>query len=77
MKDITEIFISLLNECGSLDIAESEFKRIIADDENLRTQYNDWCRERGCTYRNGFTDFCEEYLDSKNSVWDYLTDHDE
>lgn len=77
MSDITEIFISILNECGSVDIAESEFKRMIADESELRQQYADWCDENGSSFRKGFLDFCEEYLESKNSIWDSLTDYDE
>lgn len=77
MRDITEIFISLLNECGSTDIAESEFKRMIADEEELKKQYSEWCHENGSSFRRGFLDFCEEYLDSQNSVWDSLTDYDD
>lgn len=77
MNDITDIFVSLLNECKSSDIAEAEFKRIIADDAQLREKYTEWCHENGSSFRNGFLDFCEEYLDNRNSVWDSLTDFDD
>lgn len=75
--DITELFIAILNESGSVDIAESEFKKRIAEENQLKQMYNDWCHENGSSFRHGFLDFCDEYLDSRNSVWDSLTDYDE
>lgn len=77
MQDITELFVSILHDCKSSDIAEAEFKKIIADDPALKQQYADWCHENGSSFRNGFLDFCEEYLESRNSVWDSLTDYDD
>ena len=50
---------------------------MIADDDELRRQYREWCRENGSTERYGFTDFCKEYLESQESVWDSLNNYDE
>ena len=77
MENITDLFISLLNDCKTVDMAESEFKRMVAGDEQLKAAYSDWCSENGYSFRNGFTDYCREYLDTKNSVWETLTDYDE
>ncbi len=77
MEDITDYFINLLNEHQSLDIAESEFKRAIAEDENLRAEYREWCQLEGNSEKNGFLDFCREYLDDRNEVWETLNDYDE
>ena len=38
MEDITDYFISLLQEHRSVDIAEAEFKRAIAEDDELRAE---------------------------------------
>lgn len=76
-KEITDIFIKLLEECGSTDVAEAEFKRRLADDPELKENYNEWCHIHGYSFRHGFLDFCDEYLDHKNSVWDSLTDYDD
>lgn len=75
--DITEYFISVIRQTPSIDMAEAEFKRLIADDEELRKAYREWCREVGSSEKNGFLDFCEEYVDGQNEVWDTLTDYDE
>ena len=64
-EDITELFLAILHEADSLDVAESEFK------------YRDWCHEVGNSERNGFIDFCEEYLQDRDEVWDNLNDFDE
>lgn len=77
MEDITDFFIEILNSYKTVDVADAEIKRQIADDEDLRHQYRDWCRENGSTERNGFIDFCKEYLENQESVWDTLSDYDE
>ena len=77
MEDITDFFIEILNSNKTLDVADAEFKRVIADDDELRRQYREWCRENGSTERSGFTDFCKEYLESQESVWDSLNNYDE
>lgn len=77
MEDITDYFINLLNEHQSLDIAESEFKRAIAEDEDLRAEYREWCHQEGNNEKNGFIDFCREYLEDRNEIWESLNDYDE
>jgi len=76
-EKITEFFISIIHQTPTIDMAESEFKRLIADDDGLRKLYREWCHEAGTTEKRGFLDFCEEYVDGQNAVWDSLTDYDE
>ena len=71
MNDITQLFNSLLQQYGSIDIAEAEFKKL------LQEEYSEWCHAVGSTEKRGFLDYCEEYIDSQNSVWDSLKDFDE
>lgn len=75
--DITEYFNSLISQTGSIDMAEAEFKRAIAEDNELHTIYREWCHENGSSERNGFIDFCDEYMESQDSKWDSLNDYDE
>ncbi|MDE6098625.1 MAG: hypothetical protein K2G24_07030 [Muribaculaceae bacterium] len=77
MEDITDFFVEILNANKTLDVADSEFKRVISDDEELRTKYREWCRENGSSERYGFIDFCKEYLENQESVWESLNDYDE
>ncbi len=77
MDDIRDYFISLLENHKSIDIAESDFKRAIAEDEDLRLLYRDWCHEVGSSEKNGFKDFCNEYVTENNEVWQSLNDYDE
>ncbi|MCM1164054.1 MAG: hypothetical protein NC339_07395 [Muribaculaceae bacterium] len=72
--EITDYFTSLLTEYGSVDIAEAEFKKRIHEDPDLRKQYREWCHDVGSTEKNGFMDFCEEYLESQDNIWDNLKD---
>lgn len=75
--DITQYFINLMHESSSLDMAEAEFRRSLIGDEDMRTAYKEWCEEHGFSEKNGFSEFCEEYMENKNEMWDSLSDYDE
>jgi len=78
MIDITAIFTHYIEQYDSIDIAESEFKKNMHEDSELRAAYRQWCHEVGSSEKNGFFDFCDEYLDNKNDIWDSLSsDYDE
>lgn len=77
MDDLTELFINILHQADSVDVAESEFKKLIGEDDELHKQYRDWCHEVGNSERRGFLDFCEEYLSDRDQAWDSLNDFDE
>lgn len=72
MEDITEFFIQVLEHCRSVDMAEAEFKRQINEDLELKQSYRDWCDISGESERDGFRDFCEEYIATQEEVWDTL-----
>lgn len=77
MTEITDLFVKIISDIDSIDMAEAEFKKMVAEDDELKKLYVEWCNENGSSFRNGFLDFCEEYIENRNSVWDSLTDHDE
>jgi hypothetical protein len=77
MNDITDLFLSVLNQAGSVDIAEAEFKKMIGADEELHQEYREWCHVVGNSERHGFVDFCDEYLNDREEVWNNLSDYDE
>lgn len=72
--DIRDYFDAMLQQYGSIDIAEAEFKKQIHEDRELHDRYRQWCHEVGSTEKNGFFDYCDEYLDSQDSIWDNLKD---
>lgn len=77
MDDITQLFINILRQADSVDVAESEFKKMIGEDDDLHRRYREWCHEVGSSERHGFLDFCEEYLSTRDEIWDNLSDYDE
>lgn len=77
MNDITELFQDLLQQYGSIDIAEAEFKKRINEDAELHATYSEWCHAVGSSEKKGFLDYCEEYIESQDSIYDTLTDYDE
>lgn len=76
MEDIEDLFISIIKQSHSADLAEAEFKRSLVDDEELRHRYKEYCREIGTSERNGFLDFCDEYMAGQDEVLDSLSDYD-
>ncbi len=77
MDDITDIFLHIIRQYGSVDIADAEFKKMIHEDPELREQYKEWCSAVGSSEKMGFLDYCDEYLDSQESIYDTLNDYDE
>ena len=73
----TQFIINLIEEHHGSDLAEAEFKRILADDTERRDQCREWCDERGYAMRNGFRDFADEYSAERDSIWDSLEDYDD
>lgn len=77
MTDFPELFHELLRAHGSVDIANSEFKKLVGEDDALRKDYREWCRQVGSSEKNGFLDYAEEYMDDQNSIWDYVAGLDD
>lgn len=77
METITDLFDDMLRQYGSTDIAEAEFKKLIHEDPEIKAQYRQWCDEVGSSEKRGFLDYCEEYFDSQESIWDNLKDDDD
>ena len=71
---ITDFFQELLKEYGSIDIAAAELKRPGPGDAGLQAAYREWCHEVGSSEKNGFLDYCEEFLESQDSIWENLKD---
>lgn len=75
-SDITAIFLEYIKNFHSYDIAESEFKKNMHEDPELRKAYKEWCDSVGSTEKNGFMDFCEEWMESQDDIWETLNDYD-
>ncbi len=77
MNDITDLFRNLIIEHRSIDIANAEFHRMVDDSPELGEQYSEWCEENGYNENKGFLNFCEEYLESQDSIWESLNDYND
>ncbi len=62
-QDITIIFEQILKASQSIDIAESEFKRMMYEDAEMRSRYKAWCAEQEVSEKRGFVDYCMERID--------------
>lgn len=76
MEEMHDLFVHIINQTDSLDMAESEFRHLLVDDPELRRQYREYCREMGTSERNGFKDFCEDFMQEQDNVWNSLSDFD-
>lgn len=74
--EMTEIFENIILQAGAIDIAVAEFKRMVADDPVLKAKYKEWCEENGTSERHGFIDYAEDFINSREEIWDSLTDYD-
>ncbi|MCM1319422.1 MAG: hypothetical protein NC217_03485 [Muribaculaceae bacterium] len=72
--DLIDIFEHVLQNARSIDIAESEFKRLLLDDPELKTVYKAWCKEQDTTEKNGFVDYCSQRFDEEETCWEALED---
>lgn len=77
MEHITDLFITLLNDFRTVELANREFRRMIDEDSDLKAQYAEWCEASGYSERDGFDEFAEQYIEEQNSIWDSLSDYDE
>lgn len=75
LNDITAYFVSLIESHGSIDVAEAEFKRLLSEDNDLRSEYRQWCDENGTTERHGFNDFVQEYLEGREAKWSIFDEY--
>ncbi|MCH4156694.1 MAG: hypothetical protein LKF31_10365 [Muribaculaceae bacterium] len=69
---ISELLQSLLDQYSSVDMAESEFKRMLNEDDELKKAYFDWCEELGYSPKTGYSEYVEEIFESQDSIWDSL-----
>lgn len=67
MIDITEVFTQYLEQYDSVDIAESEFKKQMHEDPELRTAYRTWCHEVGSSEKEVLWIFARSILTIKTT----------
>lgn len=77
MNDITELFDNIWEQYRSLELAESEFRHLIVDDDDLRRTYRAWCAEQEVSEKRGFIDYCRQLLEQEESRYDALAPDEE
>ncbi len=75
--NISEILRSLLDEYSSVDMAESEFSRMLNEDDNLKSQYYIWCEENGYSPKTGYEEYIEDFFENQESMWDILNEYED
>ncbi len=74
--DVSEYFISLIEEFRNLREAEKEFRRQMEDDPVLMAEFDAWCSENEYEPRTALREFGEEYIETRESRWESLNDYD-
>lgn len=77
MDNLTELFDSIMEQAGSLDMAESDFKRMLIDDPVLHRTYRQWCYEQGTTERYGFMEYGREHMEHRNGGWNIFQEDED
>lgn len=75
--DLQQLFIHIIEQSDSADMAQAEFSRTLVDDVEVRRTYRRYCRANGLPERLGFASFYEEYQNDRNEVWNNLQDFDD
>lgn len=76
MIDIIAVFESVISHNRSIDMADSEFKRMLYDDNEIKSAYKQWCQDEGYTEKYGFVEYCQQYFDEEERRWDSLKSED-
>lgn len=76
MIEIEKIFDSIVSQNRSADTAESDFKKMINEDRELKKAYKEWCAENGYTTKYGFLEYCNKFMDEEQSKWNVFQDYD-
>lgn len=52
--DIEELFESLIKKYREQEAAFDELKLLMAEDDELKKSYEEWCAAMGCSEKKGF-----------------------
>lgn len=74
MTNISEFLQDLLDQYKSADIAESEFLKMMNEDEMLKSSYKEWCEDLGYPIKTGYAEYIEEIIENQESIWDTLNE---
>lgn len=74
IMDIEDIIRTIIDQNRSIDFVESEFQRMLNDDAEIKTAYQEWCDDLGLSPKTGYIEYIEEIMESRNSVWDTLSE---
>ncbi|MEF9923281.1 MAG: hypothetical protein RR061_00065 [Muribaculaceae bacterium] len=77
MTNISEFLQQLLEHYKSADIAESEFIKMMHEDEGLKSSYKEWCDDLGYSIKTGYAEYIEELIENQESIWDSLSEDDD
>lgn len=75
--EIEDVIQSLIDQHGSIDFVESEFLRMINEDADLKNAYYEWCEGLDYSPKTGYKEYIEEVFESKDSIWDTLTEFED
>ena len=70
MNDISEILHEMLDRYGPSSQIDEEFLAILNSDNELNDEYKAWCKSHGYATKNGFREYINELIESRDSLWD-------
>lgn len=74
IMDIEYEIQAIIDQHRSFDFVVSEVQRRLIDDPEFKEAYLLWCDDLGQSPKSAYVDFIEEILESRNSVWDSLSE---
>lgn len=74
IMDIEYTIQAIIDQHRSFDFVQSEVQRRLNEDSDFKEAYLEWCENLGLSPKTGYIELIEEILESRNSVWDTLSE---
>lgn len=74
IMDIEYTIQAIIDQHRSFDFVQSEVQRRLNEDPDFKEAYLEWCENLGLSPKTGYVELIEEILESRNSVWDTLSE---
>lgn len=72
MNDINDILRNLLDQYSNPSDVDQAFEQMLIEDDELKSDYNEWCFANGYDPKRGYKDYLDELIESRDSIWENI-----
>ncbi len=70
--DIEELLEDLIQKYPDVEVAEEQWNALLNADEELKSNYSEWCIAKGYNEKRAFTLFYQDYVSREDNIWDSI-----